>query len=135
MDTFFVFLFHSIRIIRMFGWGNKTDSTAPSLDSLVSENRCVMFSMPSCPWCTKAEEFLAKNKLKCKVVNLQESQFLAFEVIKATGQRTVPNIFIDGQHVGGHDSLLESFDKCQKVGKGDTNVPTYCDYLKGNKRR
>jgi glutaredoxin 3 len=119
----------------MFGWGNKTDTTAPSLDSLVAENRCVMFSMPSCPWCTKAEDFLAKKKLKCKIVNLQESQFLAFEVIKATGQRTVPNIFIDGQHVGGHDSLLESFDKCQKVAKGDTNAPIYCDYFKGSKRR
>ena len=119
----------------MFNWGNKSadSSSTPSLDSLVMDNRCVMFSMPSCPWCTKAEEFLSKKKLKCKVVNLQESQFLAFEVIKATGQRTVPNIFIDGTHVGGHDSLLEAFEKCQKT--KDNSAPVLCDFFKGAKRR
>lgn len=117
----------------MFGWGENRSTDAPSLDSLVSENRCVVFSMPSCPWCVKAEEFLQKKKLKCKTVNLQDSQFLAFEVIKATGQRTVPNIFIDGQHVGGHDALLETFEKCQKSKKGDEAL--VCDFFKGSKRR
>ena len=116
----------------MFSWGNKSsDSAAPSLESLVADNRCVMFSMPSCPWCVKAEEFLHKRKLKCKVVNLQDSQFLAFEVIKATGQRTVPNLFIDGQHVGGHDSLLETYDRCNKKASDDI----VCDFFKGGKRR
>lgn len=116
----------------MFGWGSSEKSKgAPSLDGLIAENRCVMFSMPSCPWCVKAEEFLTKKKLKCKIVDLQQSQFLAFEVIKATGQRTVPNIFIDGTHVGGHDSLLETFDKCQK-GASESNA---CDFFKNAKRK
>lgn len=115
----------------MFGWGSaNTSKDAPSLEGLIAANRCVMFSMPSCPWCVKAEEFLAKKKLKCKTVNLQESQYLAFEVIKATGQRTVPNIFIDGQHVGGHDTLLETFNKCQKGAD-----ETVCDFFRNAKRR
>jgi len=115
----------------MFNWGvSKQSSTAPSLDELMVSNRCVMFSMPSCPWCVRAEDFLKSKKLKCNVVNLQDSQFLAFEVIKTTGQRTVPNIFIDGKHVGGHDALLEAQEKCVK-GKIDE---VYCAYFKGNKR-
>lgn len=120
----------------MFGWGSsEQDKTkgVPTLDTLVAENRCVMFSMPSCPWCVKAEEFLAKKKLKCKVVDLQQSQFLAFEVIKATGQRTVPNVFIDGQHVGGHDSLIETFDRCQKSGSAQEAIA--CDFFRNSKRR
>lgn len=113
----------------MLGWGKKQTENAPSLDSLIAENRCVMFSMPSCHWCVKAGDFLAKNNLKCKIVNMQDSQFLAFEVIKATGQRSVPNIFIDGQHLGGHDSLLEAHEKCKK------NInDTHCDFFKGRKR-
>jgi len=115
----------------MFGWGSQDKSKEVwSLDGLIAENRCVLFSMPSCPWCVKAEEFLAKKKLKCKVIDLQQSQFLAFEVIKATGQRTVPNIFIDGTHVGGHDALLETFEKCQKG--SDSNA---CDFFKNAKRK
>ena len=119
----------------MFNWGSNSKSKdPPSLDGLIEENRCVMFSMPSCPWCVKAEEFLAKKKLKCKTVNLQESQFLAFEVIKATGQRTVPNLYIDGQHLGGHDSLVDAFNKCSKTSKGE-GAPAVCDFFKGSKRR
>jgi glutaredoxin 3 len=115
----------------MFSWGSPSDKKEiHSLETLIAGNRCVMFSMPSCPWCVKAEEFLSKKKLMCKTVNLQDSQFLAFEVIKATGQRTVPNIFIDGTHVGGHDSLIETFDKCQK---GSDEVA--CDFFRNSKRR
>jgi glutaredoxin 3 len=117
----------------MFSWGESKRTEAPSLDSLIAENRCVMFSMPSCPWCVKAEEFMKKKKLKCKSVNLQDSQFLAFEVMRATGQRTVPNLFIDGQHVGGHDALMGTVDKCQKSKSGDE--PIVCDFFKGSKRR
>jgi glutaredoxin 3 len=91
-----------------------------------------MFTMAHCPWCTKAEEFLVKKKLKCHSVDLQENQFLAFEVMKATSQRTVPNIFIDGAHVGGHDSLLQKFDQCVKDKK---NEEVYCNYFRGNRRQ
>jgi len=119
----------------MFGWGKKESTdAAPSLESLIAQNRCVMFSMPSCHWCVKAQDFLAKNKLKCKVVDMQDSQFLAFEVIKATGQRTVPNIYIDGQHVGGHDSLMETYESCRKT-KMSEESPVVCDFFKGSKRR
>ena len=114
----------------MFNWSSKPSNTPPSLEELITSNRCVMFSMPSCPWCVKAEDFLKAKKLKCHTVNLQESQFLAFEVMKTTGQKTVPNIFIDGQHVGGHDALLGAYEKCQK-GKTDD---VYCPFFKGCKR-
>lgn len=117
----------------MFSWGQSKPNQPggpASLDELIMSNRCVMFSMPSCPWCVKAEEFLKSKKLKCMTVNLQESQYLAFEVIKATGQRTVPNIFIDGVHVGGHDRLIETFDKCKK-----SSEETVCDFFASKSRR
>ena len=113
----------------MFSWG-KTTPTVPSLDSLVSQNRCVMFSMPSCPWCVKAESLLKKNKLACEVVDMNESQFLAFEVIKETAQSSVPNIFIDGEHVGGHSALVDRMEKCTKK-----NTEKECDFFNKRKRR
>ncbi len=112
----------------MFG---SSASTQPlSLDSLISDNRCVMFSMPSCPWCVKADELLKKKKLKCKTVDLGTSQYLAFEVIKATGQRTVPNIFIDGTHVGGYESLVDYAEsRCTK--KSNEKI---CNFFNGRRR-
>jgi glutaredoxin 3 len=125
--------FSRVHVVSMFNWGSSDSSskTITSLEDLISSNRCVMFSMPSCPWCVKAEEFLKAKKLKCKTVNLHDSQYLAFEVIKATGQRTVPNIFIDGQHVGGHDQLIEQFDKCKKSSSNEI----VCDFFAGKSKR
>lgn len=116
-------------LLAMFGWSKKPAASPPSLDELLTNNRCVMFSMPSCPWCDKAEELFRKHRLKCAVVNLLESQFLAFEVMKRSGQRTVPNIFIDGEHVGGHDSLVESLKQCKQSDERK------CDFFRGSKRR
>ena len=113
----------------MFGWGKKS-SEPPSLDSLVAENRCVMFSMPSCPWCVKAEDLLKKNKLTCKVVDMNNSQYLAFEVIKKTAQSSVPNIFIDGEHLGGHAALVERMEKCRTKNSEKT-----CDFFNKRKRQ
>ena len=114
----------------MWNWGSSDNNKTSSFEDLITNNRCVMFSMPSCSWCVKAEDFFKAKKLKCQTTNLQDSQFLAFEVIKATGQRTVPNIFIDGQHVGGHDQLLDTFEKCRK-----SNEALVCDFLTGKSRR
>jgi glutaredoxin 3 len=113
----------------MFGFGTKSP-TPTSLEELITQNRCVMFSMPSCPWCVKAEELLKGKKLKCKTINLTESQYLAFEVIKATGQRTVPNLFIDGEHVGGYENLKELSSKCTKKPSEDSR----CAFFAGKKR-
>ena len=86
--------------------------------------------------CVKAEEFMKSKKLKCHTVNLHDSQYLAFQVIQATGQRTVPNLFIDGQHIGGHDALIESYEKCMRRGKNQDNhlLPDACAFFKGMKK-
>ena len=116
-------------LVEMFGWGESSKSTAPSVDSLLAENRCVMFSMPSCPWCVKAEDLLKSNKLRCKVDNLSESQFLAFEVIKKSSQRSVPNLFIDGEHLGGYEGLSEAIKRCKS-----TKDERICNFFNGKKR-
>jgi len=61
-----------------------------------------------CGYCTRA-----KHVLKCKDVIFEEidvsfSPNLRDEMMqRAGGRRTVPQIFIDGAHVGGCDELME----------------------------
>ena len=36
---------------------------------------------------------------------MQEGHAIQMELLEMTGQRTVPNVFVDGKHVGGNDDV------------------------------
>lgn len=42
---------------------------------------------------------------------LPDGQAMQEELAKMTGQRTVPNIFIGGVHIGGNDALVHAKEK------------------------
>lgn len=75
-----------------------------------------MFSKTTCPFCDKSKKTLTNAKISYTAVELDEIQNGA-EVQAAlkdfSGQRTVPNIFADRQHIGGNSDL----DK--KIANGD----------------
>lgn len=66
----------------------------------------VLYSTMMCPYC-----FAAKNLLKSKGMSFEEIDVTmkpdkrATMIEKAGGQTSVPQIFIDDQHVGGFDEL------------------------------
>ena len=66
----------------------------------------LMYATSVCPYCINAERLLlAKgvkeiNKIR---VDLQPEQRVV--MMEKTGRRTVPQIYIDEQHVGGFDEL------------------------------
>lgn len=66
----------------------------------------VMYTSAVCPYCMNAERLL-KNKGVTEIekirVDLQPA--LRDEMMAKTGRRTVPQIFINGQHIGGFDDL------------------------------
>lgn len=68
--------------------------------------KVVMYTSAVCPYCINAERLL-KNKGVTEIekirVDLQPE--LRAEMIEKTGRRTVPQIFIGEQHVGGFDDL------------------------------
>ncbi|MBF4987046.1 MULTISPECIES: glutaredoxin 3 [unclassified Methylophilus] len=68
--------------------------------------KVVMYTSAVCPYCINAERLL-KNKGVTEIekirVDLQPE--LRAEMMEKTGRRTVPQIFIGEQHVGGFDDL------------------------------
>lgn len=68
--------------------------------------KVVMYTSAVCPYCINAERLL-KNKGVTEIekirVDLQPE--LRTEMMEKTGRRTVPQIFIGDQHVGGFDDL------------------------------
>ncbi|HSI24763.1 MAG TPA: glutaredoxin 3 [Methylotenera sp.] len=66
----------------------------------------VMYTTAVCPYCINAERLLLAKGVKeiSKIrVDLQPEQRIV--MMEKTGRRTVPQIYIDEQHVGGFDEL------------------------------
>lgn len=59
-----------------------------------------------CPYCVRAEQLLnRKGVLAIEKVRIDLDPDKRDEMMKLTGRRTVPQIFIDDYHVGGCDDL------------------------------
>ncbi|MBF0435284.1 MAG: glutaredoxin 3 [Magnetococcales bacterium] len=70
-----------------------------------------IYSTTVCPYCVRAKQLLDKKEVAYREINLTKNPELRDEMLRrANGKRTVPQIFINGQHVGGCDDLyaLES---------------------------
>lgn len=67
-----------------------------------------MYSTHICPYCMRAEKLLKQRgvaTVEKLFVDLHPE--LMQEMIRITGRRTVPQIFIGDHHVGGYDDLAE----------------------------
>jgi glutaredoxin 3 len=59
-----------------------------------------------CPFCTRARSLLQRKGVAFTEIDLGEHPERREEMIRrAGGRRTVPQIFIDGEHIGGSDEL------------------------------
>ncbi|MQM20399.1 hypothetical protein Taro_053419 [Colocasia esculenta] len=63
-----------------------------------------------CPFCTRAKQLLTQLGAQYKVIELDEESDgseIQSALAQWTGQRTVPNVFIGGNHIGGCDTITE----------------------------
>mmetsp|Transcript_59482 Transcript_59482/g.105790 ORF Transcript_59482/g.105790 Transcript_59482/m.105790 type:complete len:134 (-) Transcript_59482:120-521(-) len=96
------------------------DAALEKLQTMVKTESCLIFSTTVCPWCDRAADFFKSIQRPCRKINLDEpagdqaQQMFGMALGLTTRQRTVPNIFIAGKHIGGYDVLLEAQDRCKK---------------------
>ncbi|MEO5338698.1 MAG: glutaredoxin 3 [Magnetospirillum sp. WYHS-4] len=65
-----------------------------------------VYTTPVCPYCVRAKALLARKGVAYTEIDVSRDATLRDAMIqKAGGRRTVPQIFIDGHHVGGCDDL------------------------------
>ncbi|KAJ7566704.1 hypothetical protein O6H91_02G115000 [Diphasiastrum complanatum] len=84
-------------------------SSALSLvKSTVKDHPIVIFSKSYCPYCKRAKGVFSSLKKVPHVVELdlrddgRDIQDALFELV---GKRTVPQVFINGKHLGGSDGI------------------------------
>ena len=65
-----------------------------------------IYTGPLCAFCDFAKALLDKKGISYKEIFIGDDTNKMEEMIKkSNGMRTVPQIFIDGQHIGGNDKL------------------------------
>lgn len=65
----------------------------------------LIYSTPVCPYCVRAKQLLTKKGVAFREIDVSNDPEARAYLVEASGQRTVPQIFIDGQSVGGCDDL------------------------------
>ncbi|OAP58037.1 glutaredoxin [Fonsecaea erecta] len=75
---------------------------------IIDENPVVVFSKSYCPYCRASKALLNDLHAKYYLLELDEindGAALQDALEEITGQRSVPNIFIDHKHIGGNSDL------------------------------
>lgn len=68
--------------------------------------RVLMYSTASCPYCRAADRLLARKGVSdIERVRVDLEPERRAEMQQKSGRSTVPQIWIDGRHVGGSDDL------------------------------
>ncbi len=66
-----------------------------------------IYTQPWCPYCARAINLLQKKGVSFTEIDAPQGSPKRQESIQRAGGRTsVPQIFIDGEHIGGCDDLL-----------------------------
>lgn len=65
----------------------------------------IMYTKTICPYCTRAKTLLASKNQTFTEISLDEHPEKIEEMVEKSQRRTVPQIFINGQAIGGFDDL------------------------------
>jgi len=70
--------------------------------------KVVMYTTAVCPYCIRAEKLLNnKGVSEIEKIRVDLEPELRIAMMGKTGRRTVPQIYINDEHVGGYDDLAE----------------------------
>ena len=74
-----------------------------------------MYTTAICPYCVAAKGLLSRKGAKqIEEIRVDLSPQRREEMLTRSQRRTVPQIFINGEHVGGHDDLV-ALDRAGKL--------------------
>ena len=86
-------------------------------DAMAHLDGVVMYSGENCPYCVRAQRLLNKKGVAFREIKVDRSPELRAEMERLSQRRTIPQIFIHGQHVGGYDDMaaLDSAGELDKL--------------------
>ena len=66
-----------------------------------------IYTTQTCPWCQRAKVALDKRGIEYSEIDVTTDRALQIEMIKRSERQSVPQIFLEGEHIGGFDDLVK----------------------------
>ncbi|KAF2363791.1 Glutaredoxin eukaryotic/virial [Trinorchestia longiramus] len=86
---------------------------ADVVNQYIDQSKVIIFSKSTCPFCNKVKGLFQKLGVQYTSLELDQIEN-GSEVQQAlyekTGQKTVPNTFINGQHIGGYSDTVQKHE-------------------------
>jgi glutaredoxin 3 len=67
--------------------------------------KVLMYLTASCPFCQSADRLLQQKGVAVEKIRVDLEPARRAEMVQKSGRRTVPQIWINGLHIGGCDDL------------------------------
>jgi len=87
--------------------------------ALQGDKRNIVYSKKDCPFCSMAKEELRLRGIPFDSIDLAEIGKSAAEVTGRKDVKSVPQIYIAGEYIGGYNELLEFLNKPVEIEDGD----------------
>lgn len=71
----------------------------------------IMYSTAYCPYCRQARELLEQKGVTYTDIRIDDDPSKRDEMIAKSGRHTVPQLFINGQSIGGCDDMYALEDQ------------------------
>ena len=84
-------------------------------------HKVLIYTASYCPFCIKAKKLLLTKQIKFDEINISEDPIKFEEMFsRSNGAKTVPQIFVNGEHIGDCDHIHDldqkgELDKILKV--------------------
>ncbi len=80
-------------------------------------SKIIIYSKTVCPYCVKAKFLLKRKNAEFQEIMVDSDEIREEMIEKSGGRKTVPQIFINGKHIGGCDDLyaLEADGKLDEI--------------------
>ncbi len=69
-----------------------------------------LFTVQGCPFCAKAKKLLQEKGLKYEEIIVGNKEITSRSLRAVSGKATVPQVFINGKHIGGSEDLANFFN-------------------------
>ncbi|KAK4265551.1 hypothetical protein QN277_026587 [Acacia crassicarpa] len=91
----------------------EASTTDEFVHNTITSHKIVIFSKSYCPYCRRAKAVFKELKQEPHVVELDErddGSKIQDIMVNIVGRRTVPQVFINGKHLGGSDDTAEAYE-------------------------